>query len=241
MKISIFPSAVDTARKLIVHLVDIMNAEPARVFNIALSGGTTSALMFDLWANEYANITPWGRLRVFWVDERCVPPEDSDSNYGMARTLLLGAVPIPYNEVYRIHGECKSAKKEAQYYSELVREKIPQKNGWPEFDIVLLGAGEDGHTSSIFPGQEELLTADVPYAASINPRNGQKRIAMTGYPIINARHVFFLIVGKNKADTVEEMYQSGEMGPAAYIAHHAPNVELFLDSGAAKYLPDEID
>lgn len=91
-----------------------------------------------------------GAYETLWVDERCVPPEDSDSNYGMMRSLLLGIVPIPYENVYRIRGEEKPAK-EAARYSELVSRQVPKKNGWPEFDIVLLGAGDDGHTSSIFP------------------------------------------------------------------------------------------
>ena len=107
MKLSVFPSSMETARSLIFHLVDIMNAEPDKTFNIAVSGGSTPALMFDLWANEYADITPWKRMKLYWVDERCVPPEDSDSNYGMMRSLLLGIVPIPYENVYRIRGEEK--------------------------------------------------------------------------------------------------------------------------------------
>ena len=236
MKLFIYPSSIETARELILHLISIMNEEPEKAFNIALSGGSTPALMFDLWANEYQDITPWERIRVFWVDERCVPPEDSDSNYGMMRTLLLGVVPIPYENVFRIYGESKSAKKEAIRYSELVNQQVPQKNGWPQFDVVMLGAGEDGHTSSIFPGQEELLSADVIYAATIHPGNGQKRIAMTGCPILNARYVIFLVTGRNKAEIVEEMCQSGDTGPAAYIAHHSENVELFADKGAATYI-----
>lgn len=171
------------------------------------------------------------------MDERCVPPEDSDSNYGMMRNLLLGIAPIPYENVFRIRGEAKPVK-EAVRYSELVKQQLPYRLGWPEFDIVLLGAGDDGHTSSIFPGQENLLTSTSSYVVSIHPCNGQKRIAMTGYPILNARHVIFLITGKNKADVVEEICNSGDTGPAAYIAHHAQNVELFIDKGAASYIGD---
>lgn len=233
MKLSIFPSSMETARELILHLNDIMNEEPEKTFNIALSGGGTPALMFDLWANEYVDVTPWERMRIFWVDERCVPPEDSDSNYGMTRSLLLGVTPISYTNVFRIYGENKSAKKEAARYSEVVKQEVPQKNGWPEFDIILLGAGEDGHTSSIFPGQEELLSTSAIYAAAIHPWNGQKRIAMTGCTIMNACRVIFLVTGKAKAEVVEEMYHSGDVSPAAYIAHHAQNVELYADAGAA--------
>ena len=77
MKPYIFPSSIETARALILHLVKLMLDEPDRTFCIAFSGGSTPALMFDLWANEYTDITPWERLKVFWVDERCVPPENS--------------------------------------------------------------------------------------------------------------------------------------------------------------------
>lgn len=235
MKLFTFPSSMETARALVAHLVKMMNEEPDKTFNIAVSGGNTAALLFDLWANEYVETTDWDRIHIYWVDERCVPPEDSDSNYGTMRGLLWGVVPIPYENVFPINGESKP-KAEALRYSELVKRQVPQKNGWPEFDIVLLGAGEDGHTSSIFPGQEALLSSDLIYSPSIHPRNGQQRIAMTGYPIMNARCVIFLIIGRDKAGVVEDIYQSGDTGPAAYIAHHAKNVELFVDDWAATYI-----
>ena len=153
------------------------------------------------------------------------------------RSLLLSIVPIPYENVFRIQGE-KNPKKEAARYSKLVMKEVPVENEFPVFDVVLLGAGNDGHTSSIFPGQEDLLTSNSIYVVSAHPRNGQKRIAMTGYPIQNARYVIFLITGKNKADVVEEICNSGDTGPAAYVAHHAQNVELFMDKGAAAYIED---
>ncbi len=233
MKLSIYPSSAEVSRKLILYIINILNEEPGKIFNIALSGGQTPALMFDIWANEYANVTPWERMRIFWVDERCVPPSDSDSNYGMTRSLLLSLVPIPYGNVFRIYGEMKSPNKEAKRYSELVERLVPEKNGFPEFDIILLGAGVDGHTSSIFSGQEEFLTSDVAYVLTINPINGQKRIAMTGNVIINARWTIFLITGRSKAEVVSEICNLGDVSPAAYVAHHAINVELFVDELAA--------
>ncbi len=232
MKLSIYPSSIETARALIHYMVELINAEPKKTFNIAVSGGSTPALLFDLWANDYVDITPWQRIKFFWVDERCVPPEDSESNYGMTRSLLLSVAPIPYENVFRIRGE-EQPNKEALRYSELVSKEVPLKDGLPEFDIVLLGAGDDGHTSSIFPGQEALLSSKLIYATSIHPSSGQKRIAMTGLPILAARHIVFLITGKSKADVVAEICHSGDTGPAAYIAHHSPNVELYLDALAA--------
>ena len=137
MKVTVFPSSIETSRGLILRLVEIMNNEPDRIFNIAVSGGSTPALMFDLWANEYMETTPWNRMCIYWVDERCVPPDDSDSNYGMMRNLLLGMAPIPYENVFRIRGEVKPVK-EAARYSELVKQQVPSKQGWPEFDIMFM-------------------------------------------------------------------------------------------------------
>ncbi|MCD8080262.1 MAG: 6-phosphogluconolactonase [Bacteroides sp.] len=235
MKPYIYPSTIETARALILHLVEMLENEPDRIFHIALSGGSTPALMFDLWANEYKEVTPWERMYFYWVDERCVPPKNSDSNYGLMRLLMLNVAPIPYENVFRVMGE-NEPEQEAIRYSKLVEEHVPQVNNWPRFDIVLLGAGTDGHTSSIFPGQEYLLTSKKTYERSYNPHNGQKRIALTGQPIMNAERVIFLITGKSKADVVYEICSSGDTCPAAYIAHHAENVELFMDDPAATRL-----
>lgn len=110
MKPFIYPSSMETARALILHLIKIMIDEPGKTFNFAFSGGSTPALMFDLWANEYSDITPWTRMRVYFVDERCVPPENSDSNYGMMRSLLVGVVPI-LMKTYFVLREKKDRKK----------------------------------------------------------------------------------------------------------------------------------
>lgn len=232
MKSFIFPSSIETARALILHLVKTILDEPNKTFNIAFSGGTTPALMYDLWGNEYQEITPWGRMRFFFVDERCVPAENSESNYGMMRSLLLDIAPISYENVFPIRGD-ENPQKEALRYSEMLENQLPIQNGYPVFDIVLLGAGADGHTSSIFPGQEELLSSGSSYETTFHPNNGQKRIAMTGLPILAARKVIFLLTGTSKASVVGDIFHSGDTNPAAYIAHHAEDVELFMDELAA--------
>lgn len=232
MKLFIYPSSIETARALILHIIKMMVDDSEKTFNIAFSGGSTPALMFDLWANEYKDITPWTRLKVYFVDERCVPPENLESNYGMMRSLMISSVPIPGENVFRIKGE-EIPEKEAVRYSNIVQGHVSSQDGWPVFDVVLLGAGSDGHTSSIFPGQEKLLTSDKIYEVSHNPNNGQKRIAMTGCTIVNAKRVIFLITGRNKAEVVADICNSRDAGPAAYVAHHAENVELFLDDFAA--------
>mgnify|MGYP001229614606 FL=1 len=232
MKLIVEKNAMEVSRKLILRILDIMNEEPSRNYSIALSGGSTPAQLFDLWSSEYKQETDWDRILFFWVDERCVPPTHSDSNYGMTKKILLDKVPIAEAQIFRLQGEADPVL-EAARYTDLVRDKLQVKNGVPIFDIVLLGAGDDGHTSSIFPGQEELLTTTAPYAACYNPYNGQKRLALTGQPLINANLTIFLITGQNKSTVVLDMYKSGDTGPAAYVAHHAKQVELYIDKAAA--------
>ena len=232
MKLYAFPSYLATTRALIFRILELMMKEPERVFNIAFSGGGTPALLYELWANEYNAITPWNRMRIFFVDERCVPPLNSESNFKLINDLLLDKVAIPQANVFRIKGENEPVE-EAINYSEIVERTLPKVNDWPQFDIVLLGIGTDGHTSSIFPGQENLLRSNQLYAESINPSNGQLRIALTGLPILNSKHVFFLVMGKNKAEVMQEILLSDCGLPAAFIARNGQDVEFYLDEAAA--------
>lgn len=231
MKSHVYHTATATAHALIEYLIAMMEREPEKTFYFAFSGGTTPSLMFDIWANEYKEVTPWMRMRIYWVDERCVSAEDSESNYGTMRRLLLEEVGMPAEYVYPISG-VNRPQVEAETYSMQVRRTIPSFNGLPAFDVVLLGAGDDGHTSSIFPGQEHLLSSPHPYEVSVNPYSGQKRIAMTGCLLFAAKRLVFFITGKSKANIVRDMLASGDTGPAAYVAHHAKHVELFLDAQA---------
>lgn len=232
MKLTILKTATETAKELIKRIEQLMKEDESRKYHIAFSGGSTPALMFDIWANEHRETTDWSRLFIYFVDERCVPPEDSDSNYGMMKRLLLNHVPIPKEQVFRIKGEV-DPEQEALRYTKLCQANMACLNGYPIFDLVILGAGDDGHTSSIFPGQEEHLTSEEAFVAAYNPYSGQKRVAMTGYTIINAKELIFLITGRAKEKVVAEIYSSGDTGPAAYVAHHATNVALFLDESAA--------
>ena len=153
MKSYVCHSATATAHALIEHLIAMMEREPEKTFYFAFSGGTTPSLMFSIWANEYKEATPWMRMRIYWVDERCVQAEDYESNYGTMRRLLLEEVGMPDEYVHPIYGvNCPEI--EAKNYSTLVCRTVPLLGGFPAFDVVLLGAGDDGHTSSIFPGQE---------------------------------------------------------------------------------------
>lgn len=230
---NVFPTPKEAARALIERVLNLLKERDDNYYHIALSGGSTPALMFDLWASEYTELTPWEKLRFYWVDERCVEPNDAESNYGMAYQHLLSKVPVKTSHIYRIKGE-ENPEEECKRYAEIVLNKLPIEEGLPVFDLVLLGAGDDGHTSSIFPGQGELLTTDKVYEVSIQPHTSQKRIALTGRPIMNAKHVIFFVTGEKKKKVVLAIKGVDNNGPAAYIAHHANNaVEVFTDNAAA--------
>jgi 6-phosphogluconolactonase len=205
-----------------------MNEQPAKIFYLAFSGGNTPSLMFDLWANEFRADTPWKRMRIYWVDERCVPADDSESNYGNMRRIMLEHVPLSDSYIYPILGG-NMPEREAVRYSKLVECSVPMVKGVPAFDIVLLGVGEDGHTASVFPGQEHLFASSKSYEVSFNPHTLQQRITMTPKVIFGAHRVIFLVAGRGKQSVVHDILSSGDLTPSAYIAHHASNVELFTD------------
>ena len=105
MKTYIYSTAVETARALIKHIISLMEAEPQKIFHIAFSGGSTPSLMFDLWADEFKDATPWLRMRIYWVDERCVSSENKDSNYRLAKIHLLDKIPLTSEQIFRIRGK----------------------------------------------------------------------------------------------------------------------------------------
>lgn len=191
--------------------------------NMAVSGGNTPVLLFSMLATEYAEKIPWHIVRIFWVDERCVPPVHPDSNFGKAFDLLLQKVPIHDANIFRIQGEA-DPETAAKLYLQIVESQLPQKNNLPLFDLILLGMGDDGHTASIFPDSMSLLNVANAVAVSTHPASGQKRITLTGQVINSAADVLFLVTGGSKAPVLHDIFtSSGDYRhyPATFI--HAAN------------------
>ena len=182
------------------------------VFNIALAGGSTPCPVYELLAED--SDIDWQRTRIFWSDERCVPPDHSDSNYRMARETLLGRLPEPPGLVARMYGELPP-EQAARDYESTVREFVQaDETGIPRFDLILLGMGDDGHTASLFPGSQTLDETDRLVAADHVSQFDAYRLTFT-YPLLNAgRHVLILVSGASKAPTLNAVL----MGP------HQPNV-----------------
>jgi len=207
-------------------------------FNIALSGGSTPKLLFTLLANEYVNSVPWHFVRLFWVDERCVPPTHPESNFGMTYDSLLTHVPIHDSNIFRMQGEDHPLK-EAARYQKMLEKELPLQDGFPIFDLVLLGMGDDGHTASIFPDNMDLLQSDQAVAVGIHPVSGQERITLTGKTILEAKQVVFLITGSSKATVLRQIIKhepQGENYPAFYVAKNAKSADFYLDRAAAALL-----
>ncbi|HBB91155.1 MAG TPA: 6-phosphogluconolactonase [Bacteroidales bacterium] len=214
----------------------IREKQEGRYFTIALSGGRTPQILFDYLSTQYKDRIDWSRLLVFWGDERCVPPESAESNYRMAREFLLDRVPIPPDQVFRIHGEANPAA-EARRYESVVREKVTdRKNGFPVMDLILLGLGEDGHTASIFPDQIGIVDSENLFDTAVNPYSGQIRITATGKLLNHAHVVVFLVIGKAKAEMVSRILDPKEDNqrlPASRVRPVHGELIWLLDSEAA--------
>lgn len=211
-------------------------------FNIALSGGSTPKNIFEYLAAHHQNTIEWRKVKFYWGDERCVPPTDSESNYKMAYDALLGKLQIPAENIFRIKGESDPAL-EAKRYSEIIKKLLPPKNHISQFDLAMLGLGEDGHTASIFPGNIDLFNSANLFEVSQHPETKQKRITVTGRVINNAKQVLFLVTDGNKADIaakVIEKKRGWQSLPASLVQPTDGKLIWLLDYPAAQKLKSGI-
>jgi 6-phosphogluconolactonase len=220
---------------------DITRTPKERFYSIALSGGSTPRAVFKFIAENYADKINWSRLLVFWGDERCVPTDDDESNYKMAFKSLLGYLTIPDLNIFRIQGE-NDPLVEANNYSEIVNKLLLHKNGIPQFDLFMLGLGEDGHTASIFPDQISLFGSDKLFEASQYPVSKQTRITATGKLINNSKQVCFLVTGESKAEKVAQIIEKKvgwQLLPASFIHPEEGTLIWMLDEHAGHKLIDK--
>ncbi len=182
-------------------------------FAVALAGGSTPKATYEALARDYPGKLDWGRVHVFFGDERAVPPDHEDSNYRMAREALLSHVPV--EGVHRMRGELPPAEAAASYEEELREFFGPDE--FPSFDLILLGIGEDGHTASLFPETSALDVTDRWVVANPVLKLETTRLTLT-IPVINAaKAVTFLVAGEGKAEALREILE-GDADPRAYPA-----------------------
>ncbi|MFZ2286819.1 MAG: 6-phosphogluconolactonase [Bacteroidales bacterium] len=237
--VRVFPNPEALAQSFAMILIkDLDRIEPDHFYTIALSGGTTPEYLYRYLSDNYAERISWDKLLVFWGDERCVPPEENDSNYRMAYESLLQNVPIPDANVFRIRGE-NDPEAEARQYSELVSSVVPFFNGLPQFDLMLLGLGDDGHTASIYPDRPDLFSSSQLFEVAVRPGTPQKRITATGRLINNSSRIYFIVTGSKKASIVSEIIESktgSDRFPASRVNPGSGHIVWLLDSEAAALL-----
>ncbi|MGD0731732.1 MAG: 6-phosphogluconolactonase [Terracidiphilus sp.] len=210
---------------------------------IAISGGSTPKATFELLADPnqpWRNRMPWDSLEIFWVDERCVPPDDAESNYRMTREALLDHVPLKPEQIHRMEGELKPEDAAIRYESELRNSFYLEGADNPRFDLVALGMGPDGHTASLFPHTTALHERNRLVTANHVPQKNAWRITLTWPVIDHASSVFFLIAGADKAKILNEVLtgpQDPERLPSQLIWPASGILTLILDKDAAALLP----
>ena len=182
-------------------------------FAVVLAGGSTPKAAYEILARDFAETVDWGRVHVFFGDERSVPPDHEDSNYRMAREALLDHVPV--GGVHRMRGELTPDEAAASYEDEL--RGFFGAEEFPRFDLILLGIGGDGHTASLFPETSALEVTNRLAVANPVPKLGTTRITLTA-PVLNAAGaVNFLVAGEGKAEALKEILE-GDVDPRRYPA-----------------------
>ena len=213
------------------------------VARVAISGGSTPKKTFKLLsdpAGPFATTVPWDKLQLFWVDERCVAPDDPESNYGVARELLLNKVGIPAANVFRMEGELDPEEAASRYESTLRNSFRLEGAESPAFDLATLGMGPDGHTASLFPHTAGLDEMGRLVIANHVPQKDVWRISLT-WPVINqASEVVFEVEGASKTDVLAEVLtgpRDPERLPSQLIRPSNGKLLFLLDEAAAAKLP----
>lgn len=225
----------DLANDFAEQLITWIDETPGETFHMALSGGKTPSMLYSLLAEKYINEVSWQKIDFWWSDERMVSPDDPESNFGVVNKLLFSRIELSPGQIHRIKGEKDPALESKRYGSE-IRSVIPVVNGWPAFDLVMLGLGDDGHTASIFPDQMRLLESDEITGIALHPLTSQQRITLTGKVLNNARKVAFLVSGESKAKILNEILNSSENSSIYPASHIHPKGELhwFVDEAGMK-------
>lgn len=233
--------------KLAIHSADFLikriNQDlSGKQYSIALSGGSTPKKIYQYLADNYSDKIDWQKIKIFFGDERCVPSNDVDSNYKMAYETLFTKISIIDENIFKINGETPPIE-EAARYGKIIKANLPKINDIPQFDVILLGLGGDGHTTSIFPEQiEKFYSPNICEVAS-HPITGQKRITITGEIINNAKLIVFIVTGEEKSKIISEILVNDnekKTFPASLVKPKNGELIWMMDSDAAQLLDSQI-
>lgn len=246
----IFPDADTLAQAAAARIAQIATESIAArgVFTIALAGGSTPKKLYSLLAtNAVYHQFPWKKTRLFFGDERHVPPTHIDSNYLMVKNTLLASGLVPDANVHRVRAELPDANQAAVDYDvemhTVFSDPALRLDGFPRFDLVLLGMGPDGHTASLFPGSKGLEEKERWVISNWVEKFKSNRITFT-FPVLNAaRHIYLLIAGADKAEMINEVliqHRREMVYPVQRIQPVDGNKVWLLDTAAAARLPKSL-
>ncbi len=247
----VFPDLDRLAQAAAGRVLEVGNTAIAGrgAFTLVLSGGSTPIPVYRL-LRQQSQALDWDRVHVFWGDERCLPPGDSQSNYHQARQTLLAHTSITTENVHRIQGELPASQGAGEYQTHLTGffakhpalgwQKVAGKR-FPSFDLILLGMGDDGHTASLFPGSpalEEITRWVVGVQHDQPPPPLVDRVTFT-LPLINsAAYIIFLVSGESKALRLRQVFADELEShlPAGLVRPASGELEWMVDSAAASAL-----
>ena len=210
-------------------------AREDRLYSLVLTGGATAARVYRWFAEPgFGDEIPWESVHLFWTDERCVSPESDESNFGTAYRAFLSSVSIPEENIHRMRGEDDPAMEASRYAGEIQNHLALRRNSNHCFDWVFMGLGLDGHTASLFPGQETLLSTPDLCAVARHPQTGQNRLTLTATAFQQAACITYHVIGPDKAGIISELVSESPESrkyPAAQVSG-----EWYLDPPAASSL-----
>lgn len=235
-ELHVYSSREDMVKAILQKLSALYksNLEAERNIHLALSGGSTPLTLFQHMVTGFRKELRPESFELFWGDERCVSPCQPESNYGNMMEAFIQKSGIPDSNVFRIKGE-EDPEKEKIRYAELL-EKLPRINGYPSFDLLFLGLGDDGHTASVFPNRLDLLKSGRWTETVFHPQSLQKRITLTPNVLRASREILFLVTGKSKASVIAEIFEDQDAAkdyPAWHIRPFQGKLTWFCDAEAA--------
>lgn len=203
------------------------------LFTVALSGGSTPKKIFQrLSKPPYKDAIDWTKVLVFWSDERAVPPTHPDSNYKMAMDSGFSSLPIPKEQIFRMHAE-ENIEENASKYEEEILKRVKSQS----LDLVMLGMGDDGHTASLFPGTNGLDILNRLVIANYIPQKGCMRMTFTFTLINKAKHIALYVLGEDKAERVQAVFtDETNTFPSARVGTKETPALWILDDLASRLL-----
>jgi 6-phosphogluconolactonase len=227
--------AADAAAKYVLEtLSDALKSQPHATF--AISGGSTPKLLFSKLAKSGFD---WSNVHIFWVDERCVPPTDNQSNFKLADETLLTPARISKYNVHRIHGEMTPDEAAVRYIEEMKQFFILGEHDLPVFDLIHRGIGPDAHTASLFPGEPLIANRTGIAAAVWVEKMRSYRVTLLPGVLLAARHTLLQVAGQDKAEPLYNILKGPEdpfQFPGQIATRGSDKAVWFLDKAAASRL-----